>query len=189
MVVTFKRPNMPLTKEEFFNRKIFLKESVPALRNQYPDQTQQIDQWYGSIEYNEIQAMKSTIEQKFKAALEQDDEVEDITYEFIFSLYNWWTNADPVCHYCGLPESALEQLHQQEGHINKRWPKRGKSLELDRKQSDLPYTEIDNLTLACYWCNNAKTDTFTYQEFRAIGKVINKIWAERLNQHFPIPEE
>lgn len=180
---------MPLTKDEFFNRKIFLKESVPALRNQYPNQAQDIDQWYGSTEYNEIQAMKSTIEQKFKAAIEQDDEAVDITYEFILLLYNWWTNAEPVCHYCGLPEAMLDQLHEQEGHINKRWPKRGMSLELDRMQSDLPYTDIDNLTLACYWCNNAKTDTFTYEEFRKVGRVMNEIWRERLHQNFQIPEQ
>lgn len=179
---------MPITKDEFFNRKIFLKESVPALRNQYPDQVREIDLWYGSDEYNKIQAMKSTVEQKLKAAAEQDDEVVDNTYEFILSLYNWWTTAVPVCHYCGLPEAELERLHQQEGHINKRWPKRGKSLELDRKQPDLPYTNIANLTLACYWCNNAKTDTFTYEEFRQIGRVMNEIWRARLNQNFPIPQ-
>lgn len=178
---------MPLTKEEFFNRKIFLKESVPSLRRQYPDQVKEINQWYRSVEYNEIQNVKSTIEQKFKAALELEGEVVEITYEFILELYTWWTNAAAVCHYCGLPETELELLHQQEGQINKRWPKRGKSLELDRKQPDLPYANIDNLTLACYWCNNAKTDTFTYAEFREVGRVMNEVWNARLNQNFPIP--
>ena len=43
-----------------------------------------------------------------------------------------------------------------------------------------PYTE-DNCVLACYWCNNAKTDAFTFKEFTdyeigtAIGNAIDEI--------------
>jgi hypothetical protein len=68
------------------------------------------------------------------------------------------------------------------GHINKRFPQRGKSLEIDRKQAELPYSNIQNLVLACYWCNNAKTDTFTEQEFQQLGQVIKRIWVNRLNR-------
>lgn len=34
--------------------------------------------------------------------------------------------------------------------------------------------------MACYWCNNAKTDEFTAEEFKEIGKEIRKIWDVRL---------
>jgi hypothetical protein len=51
-------------------------------------------------------------------------------------------------------------------------------------QSDLPYTDIENLTLACYWCNNGKTDTFTFDEAIEIGKSIQSIWEKRLNKKF-----
>ena len=177
-----------LTKEDFFKRKIFFKEGVPALRKKYPNQVQSINLWYMNAEYVKIQDQKSFFEQKLKAALDIDGEAIQVTDQFIFDLYTWWSNVDAVCHYCGISESVLSQLHEQPRHINKRWPQRGQSLELDRKQSDLPYTRIDNLALACYWCNNAKTDTFTYEEFRLIGRAINSIWILRLNQNFPIPE-
>jgi 5-methylcytosine-specific restriction endonuclease McrA len=45
---------------------------------------------------------------------------------------------------------------------------------------DLLYDETNNIVLACYWCNNAKTDTFTYEEFLRVGKVFAEIWKERL---------
>ncbi len=40
----------------------------------------------------------------------------------------------------------------------------------------LPYDQLNNVVLACYWCNNAKTDTFTYEEFKEVGKVFANIW-------------
>lgn len=36
-----------------------------------------------------------------------------------------------------------------------------------------PYNP-DNCVLACYWCNNAKTDAFTDKEFKPIGDLIGK---------------
>ena len=36
-----------------------------------------------------------------------------------------------------------------------------------------PYNP-DNCVLACYWCNNAKTDAFTDKEFKPIGDIIGK---------------
>jgi hypothetical protein len=63
---------------------------------------------------------------------------------------------------------------------NKRSKTRGKTLELDRKIPNESYNNIENLALCCYWCNNAKTDTFTHEEFLIIGKSIGTIWQQRL---------
>ncbi|MDR0560263.1 MAG: hypothetical protein LBG92_08825 [Prevotellaceae bacterium] len=40
-----------------------------------------------------------------------------------------------------------------------------------------PYNS-ENCVLACAWCNNAKTDAFTEEEFKPIGKMIGKQIAE-----------
>jgi len=34
--------------------------------------------------------------------------------------------------------------------------------------------------MVCYWCNNAKTDEFTEEEFSKIGREIRNIWDDRL---------
>jgi hypothetical protein len=31
------------------------------------------------------------------------------------------------------------------------------------------YSILENLCLACYWCNNAKTNYFSFEEFKLIG--------------------
>jgi 5-methylcytosine-specific restriction endonuclease McrA len=100
----------------------------------------------------------------------------------LYNLFQWWEKTPKVCHYCSLPESSLTELQNNPAHINKRYPHRGQSLEIDRKKAWLPYNNIDNLVLACYWCNNAKTDTFTEVEFLKIGKEIKLIWEQRLNR-------
>jgi len=78
------------------------------------------------------------------------------------------------CHYCGIEESDF-LLIWGEFYGGK---KRGGTLEVDRKDNTKGY-EIDNCVLACAVCNNAKSDKFTYEEFKAVGKVIEQIWRER----------
>jgi len=82
------------------------------------------------------------------------------------------------CIYCGLTISMIHELANKQKLYKKNY--RGWSLEIDRKDSNREYTP-DNCVMACYWCNNAKTDEFTHEEFRKVGEVIKKIWADRLS--------
>jgi 5-methylcytosine-specific restriction endonuclease McrA len=171
-----------MTIEQFFKRKIFDKESIVKIRQDHRSILKSINQWYKSGEYKQIQEIKNKLESKIKQFAKNEEIQIDLTSEYLFSLYLWYTNTEKKCKYCRLSEQDLDSLHNQHNHINKRYPKRGKVLEIDRKNSTLSYLIIDNLVLACYWCNNAKTDTFTELEFLKIGKVINKIWSDRLNK-------
>ena len=53
--------------------------------------------------------------------------------------------------------------------------------KIDRKLPNLEYSE-ENCCMACYWCNNAKTDEFSPKEFKPIAEGIRKAWNERLKQ-------
>ncbi|MBP6694788.1 MAG: hypothetical protein KA161_06650 [Saprospiraceae bacterium] len=171
-----------MTEEEFYKEKIFNKVGKRQLKKMYPNLSNMIDQWYCSERYKEIQNRKSFLTNKIKQINDEGENL-DFTNEQLYLFFQWWENTLKSCHYCSLPENELDNLHSQPGHINKRYPKRGKSLEIDRKQSDLPYTNIENLVFACYWCNNAKTDTFTESEFLKIGGVIKNIWESRLGRN------
>ena len=81
------------------------------------------------------------------------------------------------CHYCGITEEQILELADKQQLRKKSL--RGWSLEIDRHDSNLEYSK-KNYVMACYWCNNAKTDEFTSEEFAAIGKEIEKIWSKRL---------
>ena len=171
-----------ITEEEFYKEKIFKKIPKNDLKRLHPNQSGDIENWYRSDRYKKIQDYKSFLLTKFKTIMTSEKEVLVLSPEQFYELFCWWEKQPEKCFYCSLPESDLEILHNQDGHINKRYPYRGKSLEIDRKLSNLPYTDIDNLVLVCYWCNNAKTDTFTEVEFSKVGEVLKTIWEDRLKK-------
>jgi len=91
-------------------------------------------------------------------------------YEAFKSWYeNQTERQGGVCFYCHLPGNTNEYY----GHPF-RDGRRGKRLEVDRIESKGQYSP-DNCVLACYPCNNAKSDVFTYAEFIEIGKVIKRV--------------
>ena len=98
------------------------------------------------------------------------------------NFYKWYLSHERKCFYCEITEQEIKCLVDSERLYTKRLPTRGRKLELDRKQPDLKYDDFDNLVFACYWCNNAKTDTFTETEFKQVGKVFKEIWKNRLKK-------
>ena len=79
------------------------------------------------------------------------------------------------CHYCRIKEESFIWIWGPfyGGKI------RGKKLEIDRKDNQKGYSE-ENCVLACAICNNAKSDKFTYEEFKRVGRVIREIWLKRI---------
>jgi 5-methylcytosine-specific restriction endonuclease McrA len=83
------------------------------------------------------------------------------------------------CAYCGISIPEVVELANKQQLFKKNY--RGWTLEVDRKNSNFEYSAT-NCVMACYWCNNAKTDEFTHEEFIEVGKTIRKIWDERKNR-------
>jgi len=103
-----------------------------------------------------------------------------------FEMFSQWF--DPAtfgmgCYYCGTKNERSFELYQlQRSGVRPdatRAGKRGRRLELDRKDPFLSYDRLDNLAWCCYWCNNAKSNFFSEAEFspiaRAIGEAIREI--------------
>ncbi len=84
-----------------------------------------------------------------------------------------YTRDGKTCHYCGIDEEEFNKIWK--GFYR---TKRGKRLEIDRKDNEKGYT-LKNCVLACAICNCAKSDKFSYDEFKKVGKVIKQIWKER----------
>lgn len=103
-----------------------------------------------------------------------------------------------VCHYCGIPEGEFLDLWGRFYGL----PYRGRRLEIDHqdavfvkkrvirktKKADLKDTPED-CVLACALCNMAKSNMFTYEEFKKVGKVIQEIWQERRDSGVTIQED
>src|SRR5690606_36325471 len=99
-----------------------------------------------------------------------------------FDQFEVWYNEDNFqqgCHYCGTTNTQSLHLFnmQREGTRPDatRGGRRGKRLELDRRDPNQPYDNLHNVVWCCYWCHNAKTNFFTEEEFRPIAAVIGRI--------------
>lgn len=97
-------------------------------------------------------------------------------------FYKWYLSHERKCFYCDITEQEIKELLDNGRLTTKRIATRGRKLELDRKQPNLEYDNFDNIAFACYWCNNAKTDTFTEEEFKKVGQVFKEIWKTRLGK-------
>ncbi|RLD56588.1 MAG: hypothetical protein DRJ01_15040 [Bacteroidetes bacterium] len=101
-------------------------------------------------------------------------------YESFWGFRDWYINSKRECHYCKITENELHLLWEKTSDLTKR--KRGRKLEIERLMPNEDYDNIKNLVYSCYWCNNAKTDTFSESEFKSIGEEISKIWKNRLKK-------
>lgn len=94
-----------------------------------------------------------------------------------FEMFKEWfehSDFDKGCHYCHITNERSKELFDLRPQAT-RGGRRGKRLELDRRNPILSYDNLENLVWSCYWCNNAKTNFFTYNEFKPIGEAIGKV--------------
>ena len=84
-----------------------------------------------------------------------------------------------ACEYCELTERDFHQLTECGLIRTKRLSTRGNTLEFDCRDPEQGYTR-DNVALCCYWCNNAKTDEFTSDEFKPVALALAAVWRQRL---------
>jgi len=75
------------------------------------------------------------------------------------------------CFYCGTKVTW-------EPHVNPHKGIRGSAYHLDRKDNSLGYSK-ENCVVCCPRCNRAKSNHFTYEEWRQIGKLI-RTWKKTL---------
>jgi hypothetical protein len=98
-----------------------------------------------------------------------------------FQVFYGSDEIDRECHFCKMKETEIEKLILNKQIKTKRLSTRGTKMEVDRLSPNDGYVE-GNIVLCCYWCNNAKTDEFTAEEFEPIGNFIGQIFQNRLNK-------
>jgi len=87
----------------------------------------------------------------------------------------WYIKQPQKCFYCNTEEEILKFLFEQ----NK---KKGENLEIDRKDTENEDYSEDNSVLACYICNNTKSDMVNSEEFKKyFGGIIHKYLVDKYN--------
>tara|TARA_R110002051_G_scaffold232667_1_gene294391 strand:+ start:264 stop:689 length:426 start_codon:yes stop_codon:yes gene_type:complete len=91
---------------------------------------------------------------------------------------DWFQEQPLQCDYCGLTEVELQEITMTGILTSKRFPQngivgrgtnRGVWLEFDRLEPNGLYSR-NNCVLACYFCNNDKSDVFDGQSYRLFFK-------------------
>ncbi|GAA5030940.1 hypothetical protein GCM10011506_21780 [Marivirga lumbricoides] len=81
------------------------------------------------------------------------------------------------CYYCNITVDEIVELAKSNKLFKKN--ERGWRMEIDRKAPNQEYSD-NNCEPICYWCNNAKTDEFSAEEFKPIGMAIGNALRARL---------
>ena len=100
-------------------------------------------------------------------------------FQTLENFYLWYKNQLHMCCYCGVKATDLKKYFYDDNEQYKNARKRGKVLEIERvitAPTNL-YNET-NCKLACYVCNNAKSDFISPSAFKPIAKGIYNFWKE-----------
>lgn len=93
---------------------------------------------------------------------------EDFEFANFNEFYKWYLTQfekqKGCCYYCKTEESVLTKLFEKKYTSVKR-SNRGKHLEVERRDSYSNKYNETNCVLACYFCNNDKSDIFSENEY------------------------
>jgi len=93
----------------------------------------------------------------------------------------WYLDRDFKCCYCGVKETDLIKYFNDELFLKYNIGRqRGRCLEIEVVKNYNNYSP-DNCELACYICNNAKSDFLSAKSFKPIAEGISKFWNGILN--------
>jgi len=83
-------------------------------------------------------------------------------------FYKWYIaqyqSQEGRCYYCKTEEKVIAILFEKKFQNRKRTT-RGKHLEIERRDSTCNLYNEENCVLACYFCNNDKSDIFEEKEY------------------------
>lgn len=105
-------------------------------------------------------------------------------------FYDWYKKYDDLgtCCYCGVHKSDLEQDQVFDNSERRR----GGRLEIERVVTfpkDKNVYTPENCRLACFICNNAKSDFLSTQDFYPIARGIHTFWQKHLGKEILFPED
>ena len=172
--------DMPFTKANFLQFKMEEREDIITLY------TAQYCQW-NERDALDVMNKEITVEGAYEAMKQYtisdesdwfNDYLEQFKDRYPFEIFEKHSRAD-TCDYCKITIETINQLANNK-KIFKKTYQRGYTMEIDRRKPNLEYT-TENCVPCCYWCNNAKTDEFTDEEFIPIAAEIRKALEKRLS--------
>lgn len=149
---------MSLTPEKFLILHLIDGKSYQDISDTYGIDRSSLSEWWESNSLTRNLIKKSNQLFNNKKGRSDFGEFEKLGREV---FYFWYKKQDKVCFYCGTSEDMLRALFEKELSTKR---KRGKSLELERRDSTSNQYSPENCVLACYFCNNHKSDIISEED-------------------------
>lgn len=161
-----------LTPEEFLALHLTEGKSYQYIADKYKEDRKTLSKWWA--DNLEIRNLIKKSNQIFNNKKNRDDFTK---FQKLGKrgFFEWYKRQPRHCHYCGTKEEHLQELFNTQTLSSKR--KRGPSLELERRDSDRNEYSPENCVLACYFCNNHKSDVISEDDHKtyfatAIGEYL-----------------
>jgi hypothetical protein len=152
-------------KEQIFNKYFVNCEKVELICNDLGINRSEFSENAKKIDSERPDILK---EMRRIRQLYNNKQGEDFEFTNFNEFYKWYLTQfekqNGCCYYCKTEESVLTTLFEKKYASVKR-PNRGKHLEVERRDSDSNKYNKTNCVLACYFCNNDKSDIFSENEY------------------------
>ncbi|OHD96280.1 MAG: hypothetical protein A3E21_00995 [Sulfurimonas sp. RIFCSPHIGHO2_12_FULL_36_9] len=168
-------------------KKAFLTEDAPTLKSISTELNITLDtvrnlQKINTKKLKYIQTVRSKFQSK--KYIKKDGEKQlnpDFKFKNFAEFYFWYKIQPRKCFYCKTKEVILQDLYSQGTLSSERGNKRGKSLEIERKDSSNNEYSKKNCVLACYFCNNHKSDIISEDDHvqyfaKSINEYLTTMW-------------
>lgn len=146
----------------------FLTENAPtqkSIANIFNISIEQIRNIQKGSKFKYIQKVRSKFQQKKYIKIKEVKQLNpDFEFKDFAEFYFWYRIQARNCAYCNIKESILVDLYTKKILTSKRGRKRGKSLEIERKDSTSNKYNKKNCIMACYFCNNHKSDIISQDD-------------------------
>ena len=163
-----------------FKRFILTDENVQQYSNNYWQK--EAEEKIGKLKVTEIDSIINKFEYGERIYIEKYERnyIEE-TFPKLMSMMDFEKlMKSKQCYHCKISIDEIHELREK-GKLRKKNGE-GWKLEIDRLKPNFQYT-ASNCVLSCYWCNNAKTDEFSAEEFKNIGREIRKIFENRISKN------
>lgn len=154
-----------LTPEDFLIRHIAGGEKYEAFIQESHVDLKQLRAWYADEKFDALRKMIRRSNQLFNGRVGKPEfeEFERLgKVEFYYWFEKQYNEQNGCCAYCEISEIKLQVIFETNTLSTKR--KRGKVLELERTDAKDNVYSPDNCVLACYLCNNHKSDLITEED-------------------------
>lgn len=107
---------------------------------------------------------------RIRSLYDNKKKIEKFTWKGFPEFYHWYVEQERMqdcrCYYCKSEEHKIRGLVLS-GFFgkSKQMKNRGRHLEIERKNSEVNDYSPDNCVLACYFCNNDKSDVISEEDY------------------------